>query len=307
MEKSFKSVVDNSRSILILLPVNPLFDQVAASLSLYLALEGKKDVVVSCPTQMVVDFNRLVGVNKISDEIGNKNLVLRFADYPAENIERVSYDIENQQFRLTVIPKPQMEPPKKNQVSVNYAGVSADTTILIGGSSPKDFPALSTNELAETKLVHIGVEDLHVPSDRNVISLARPSSSICQIMADYVKELEGGFHPDIASNLISGIVHGSKNFTNSNVNADTFKLAAELMQAGGKIIDRGQKPQLKFPMGSGGKLPFPMNVKLPTDIMPEEETHEKPEGESVAPNQGQGNNPPQSWLKPKIYKGTSVS
>lgn len=303
MEKSFKSVVDQSHSILILLPEKPEFDQVSAALSLYLSLEGKKDVVVSCPSQMVVDFNRLVGVDKITEEIGNKNLVLRFSDYPAENIERVSYDIENQQFRLTVIPKPQMEPPKKGQVSVGYAGVSADTTVLVGGTSAKDFPALSGNELADTKLVHIGVEDLHVPSERNVISLSRPASSISEVMAGYVKELEGGFHPDIASNLISGIVHGSKNFTESHVTADTFKLAAELMQAGGKVIDRQQKPPLKFPMQAGGKLPFP--IKMPNEVMPEAETHEKPEGESVAPTQGK--NPPQSWLKPKIYKGTSVS
>src|SRR3989344_5373161 len=103
MEKSFKSVIDAASSVLILLPKNPTFDQVAAALSLYLAIEGKKDVTISCPTQMRVEYNRLVGINKISDEVGSKNLVLKFSDYPAENIERVSYDIENQQFRLSVI------------------------------------------------------------------------------------------------------------------------------------------------------------------------------------------------------------
>lgn len=315
MEKSFKSVVEQSRSILILLPINPTFDQAGAGLSLFLALEGKKNVTISCPTQMKVEFNRLVAVDKIGDEIGSKNLVLKFGDYPSENIERVSYDIENQQFRLTVIPKPQMEPPKKDQVQVSFSGVSADTTMLIGGGSSADFPALLTNELAETRIIHIGISDIQTPEGRNIISLARPASSICEIMADYIKEIEGGYHPDIATNLLSGIHEGSNNFNKKEVSANTFKLAGELMAAGGKYTRKEEfkpKPNFNFPPGmipgmQGVPMPFPPKalkgaVKF-DDTSPEEETSEAPTEESV--------NPPKSWLKPKIYsggnKGTSVS
>jgi len=313
MEKSFKSVIDQSRSILILLPTNPSFDQVGGGLSLFLALEGKKDIAISCPTQMKVEFNRLVGVDKIGDEIGNKNLVLKFGDYPSENIERVSYDIENQQFKLTVIPKPQMEPPKKAQVEVSFSGVSADTTILIGGASAQDFPALLTNELTATRIIHIGISDIQTPEGRNIISLARPASSISEIMADYIKEIEGGYHPDIASNLLSGIHEGSNNFNRKEVSANTFKLAGELMAAGGKYTRKEEfkpHPGFSLPMGmipGMQGVPFPPQAlkdatKL-DDTSPEEETSETPAGESV--------NPPKSWLKPKIYsggnKGTSVS
>lgn len=318
MEKSFKSVIESSRNILVLLPRDPNFDQVAAALSLYLAIEGKKDISISCPSEMRVEFNRLVGVDKIGEEVGSKNMVVKFVGYPAEQIERVSYDIENQEFRLTVIPKPQHEAPKKNQVELAYAGVSADTAVLVGGELAEQFPALVGNELNETKIVHIGITDIATPGGRNIISLARPSSSVSELMADYIKELEGGFHPDIATNLLSGIHEGSDNFNKKEVSANTFKLAGELMAAGGKYTRAEEfkpRPQFDFqsmmrsmqanpvmvPASSAGGPPKVMKgAKKQDDQNPEQDSHEVPEAESV--------NPPQSWLKsPKIYKGTSVS
>jgi hypothetical protein len=311
MEKSFKSVIDQSRSILVLLSAEPSFDQVAAALSLYLAIEGKKDIFLSCPTPMKVEMNRLVGVDKIGEEVGSKNMVLRFSGYPAEQIERVSYDIENQEFRLTVIPKPQHEPPAKNQVEVGYSGVSADTTVLVGGARAEQFPSLVGSELNETRIVHIGVNDISAPEGRNIISLARPAASVSELMADYIKELEGGFHPDIATNLLSGLHEGSENFNKKEVNANTFKLAGELMAAGGKYTRAEEfKPQSQFNLP--GMKQMPMDMPFPSKTTkgakrwekpaPEEDTHGAPEGETI--------NPPTSWLKPKIYsgnKGTSVS
>src|SRR3990170_2413379 len=135
MEHSFKNIIDKSKSILILLPTKPFFDQVAAGLSLFLSLREPKQVQICCPSPMTVEFNRLVGVNRISQELGNKNLVIRFADYKASDIERVSYDIENAQFRLTVIPKQKVSPPTKEQVELSYSGISADTVIIIGGAN----------------------------------------------------------------------------------------------------------------------------------------------------------------------------
>ena len=116
MENSFKSVIDASKSILILLPTKPYFDQVAGGLGLYLSLRQSKDVLVFSPTPMTVEFNRLIGVNKVTAEMGNKNLIIRFTDYKANDIERVSYDIEDGQFRLTVIPRQRITPPTKDRI-----------------------------------------------------------------------------------------------------------------------------------------------------------------------------------------------
>ncbi len=156
MNDSFSSVIDSAKSVLILLPSKPYFDQVAAGLGLYLALKGKKDTSIAASTPMIVEFNRLVGVNKITEEIGNKNLTIKVTDYQATDIERVSYDIENGEFKLTIIPKPGVSSPKKEQLVANYSGVSADIVILMGGANESHFPQLASKDLLGAKLVHVG-------------------------------------------------------------------------------------------------------------------------------------------------------
>src|SRR4030042_1405775 len=163
MDNSFASIIESANSILILLPTRPYFDQVAAGVSLYHALRNKKNVTISCPSQMLVEFNRLVGVNKITTELGNKNLVIKFSDYKAHGIERVSYDIENGEFRLTVIPKPGNNPPVKEQVNLSYSGVSADTIILVGGANETHFPNINSKDLVGAKVIHVGIKALTPP------------------------------------------------------------------------------------------------------------------------------------------------
>src|SRR3989344_5464028 len=174
MDNSFKNLIDGTGSILVLLPANPSFDDVASGLSLLLSLKGNKDVNISCPTPMVVEYNRLVGVNKVSNELGNKNLVIKFVDYNARDVERVSADIENNEFYLTVIPKPGTTSPKKEEVTLAFSGVASDTVLMIGGSSDSDFPSLSSKDLATAKLIHVGVKTLNL-TGRQVMSFARPA------------------------------------------------------------------------------------------------------------------------------------
>lgn len=280
MDNSFANLVSQSQSILVLLPTRPFFDQVASGLSLYLSLRQQKNVDISSPSDMVVEFNRLVGVNKIGKELGSKNLVVSFADYQATDIERVSYDIENREFKLTVIPKPGVKPPDKNQVRLSYSGVGADLVILVGGANESHFPAIKSKDLAGAKLVHIGTKSLQVDKDTEIISFARPASSSSEIIYTLLKE--GGYEidPDIATNLLMGIQEASENFTDDQVTADTFQIVADLMRSGGKRKPlESSKPT--FPPGS-----------IPGQT---------PSGEEDA---NEDNNPPEEWLGPKIYKGS---
>ncbi len=280
MENSLKPLLDTSKSVLILLPINPFFDQVAAGLSFYLFLSDKKEVSISCPTPMLVEFNRLVGVNKINSEQGNKNLIIRFVGYRADDIERVGYDIENKEFRLTVTPKAGVTSPKKEQIEFSYSGVSSDLLVLFGGRSEKHFPALSTSDFLETKTVHIGTRAVSTSDNRKIISLARPASSVSEVAATLIKESGFSFNADIASNLLLGIEHGSKNFTVPEVTAETFAIASELMRAGGQRAPRHQVDPRVFPAGAIPKQTSQVNKK---------------------------EEPPKSWLEPKIYKGNTIS
>jgi hypothetical protein len=216
--------------------------------------------------------------------MGDKNLVIRFVDYKADDIERVSWDLENEKlFRLTVVPKPGVAAPKKEQAQLSYGGVASDTVFLIGGANESHFPAINSKDLAGAKLVHIGTRRLATSSEKNTISLARPGSSISEVVTGLIKESGLALSADIATNLLMGMEHGTSKFSSQSVTAETFELAAELMKAGGKRLGP-IPPKESFPPGAiPGRLPTQMPQKTRTPKAPKD------------------------WLEPKIYKGTSVS
>lgn len=273
MDNSFKTLIDPAKSVLILLPKEPNFDQVASATALFLALaqnEGK-EVNIYCPTPMIVEFNKLVGVNKIKSEIGNKNLTISFANYNPQGIEKVSWDIDNGQFKLTIVPKINVTAPNQDQVIVGYAGVVADLVILVGGKNEENFPAVKGEDLATAKLIHIGISEVNI-SGKNIASLATSASSVSEVTANLIKSSAYKIDADIATDLLMGIEEATHDFTNKGVTADTFSLVAELMRAGGKRISQ-QQTIPTIPTGIPG---------IPSQIPP-------------------------SWTEPKIFKGTSVS
>ena len=289
MDKSLKSLIDPANSVLILLPTKPYFDQVAAGLGLFLALKDEKEVNISCPSEMLVELNRLIGINQVSKDLGNKNLVISFSDYQSTGIERVGYDIEDREFKLTVIPKPGVAPPKKEQVSLNYSGVSADVVILIGGANESH--ALGQKDLVGVKIVHIGTRALLSEGDRQVISLASPASSVSELTYTLIKESGFSISSDVATNLLLGVGTGSNNFSSDAVTADTFQAVADLMRAGGS---RRREVRRSYPPGS-----------IPGDLQARKMRVKHDEG--VESEDRETEDTHKNWVGPKIYKGTTVS
>ncbi|PIP57462.1 hypothetical protein COX03_03010 [Candidatus Woesebacteria bacterium CG22_combo_CG10-13_8_21_14_all_39_10] len=302
MDNTFPSLISSANSILILLPDKPVFDQVAAALSLYLSLRGIKDASISSPNPITVEFNRLVGVDKITQGMGNKNLTIRFKNYPAENIERVSADVEGSEFKLTVIPKTGLTSPQKEQVELSSSGVASDLVILVGGNNDLDFSSLNIEDLSGAKIVHIGIKQLLASPNKAIMSFTLPVSSLSELAAILIKESNLNLNGDSATNLIAGIEEGTNNFTGEAVSADTFEVFAHLLRSGGQ---RPQKGGLKreYPKGSipGQDLKVPVR-KVTQSVAGGENviTEQPPEEQSINPA-------PKDWFEPKIYKGTSVS
>jgi hypothetical protein len=302
MEKSFKNLIDQSRSLLILLPLGADVDEVAAGLSLYLAAREGREAVVFSPTQMTVNFNRLVGVNKINNQLGNKNLVIKFSEYKANDIERVSYDIEDGEFKLTVIPKSGMNAPSKDQISLEYSGVSADSVVLIGGDNENSFPALNSQDMKGLNIIHVGTRQLSL-KNQQVMSFAKAASSVSEILANLIKDSGFGIDSDIATNLVIGIEEGSKKFTDNLVNADTFAIFSELLRNGGKRTVSVQTDSNMFPPGAvPGQIP--MRQQVVENSNPTQTTNvASPDRDDTVEVEA-----PKDWYtKPKVYKGTSVS
>lgn len=305
MENSLLTLIDSAASVLIVLPTKPYFDQVAAGLSLYLSVHDRKETSIFCPSPMTVGFNRLIGINKISEELGSKNLTIKFAGYDATNIDKVSYDIDNGEFKLTVVPKTGLTAPQKEQINVSFAGVSADLVILVGGANDSHFPILLSDELAGAKVAHIGTRVLD--SKRDVLSFAKPGATTSELVANLIKENGLTIDADCATNLVMGVEDGSAGFTSSEVTPETFETFAYLLRSGGARMPKVKLSPMSFPPGAIPTKPFKAaNVQQPVTPMTQIET----QPEAVVPESGEESpdiNPPSDWLQPKIYKGTSVS
>lgn len=275
MTPALTQALQDSKSVCIMLPKSPYLDQVAAALSLYLALKDKNPTIF-CDTPMTVEFNRLIGVNKIGSSVGNKNLIVKLINYPLANVERVNYDVDGNDLFLAVFPQPGVLPPTKDNVQISYSGVAADTVILVGGANETHFPLLTQKDFLEMKVVHVGVNDIVLPG-RTILSLAKAASSISEVVAGYLFEMDAVTTDDIATNLFIGLSEATRNFTTSTVTAQTFTLAGKLLEKGAR------REQMK------AFVPKPVPTQPAPTTMPA------------------NSNVPKSWVEPKIYKGTSAS
>jgi len=290
MEIDFRSYFEGAHSILILLPQRPYFDQVAAGLSLYLALVGKKEVNIVSPEPMLVEFNRLVGVDKVTDKVDNKNLLIKFAGYNAGDIEKVSSEIKGEELYLYVIPKAEALPPRKEQIEISYLGIAADLIILVGGANESHFPLALNEDLSSLPKIHLGIKKLSWSKGEEPLSWVKNCSSVSELVADLIRETGLEIDADIASNLIAGIEAGSNHYQSEGVSANTFQIIADLMHLGGQ-----RPPQLiqkKYPLGA-----VPTARQAVRELSPLKSPQN---GEQRKENQ----TPPSDWLAPKIFKTT---
>lgn len=276
----FQQVLGNARSALIFIPQNPSFDAVAGGLALYLSLQKKGiEATVSCPSQMTVEFNRLVGINKIRADIGDKNLVISFANYPADNIERVSYNIEKGNFSLTVIPKPGNNAPRENQINLTYAGIAADLLLVVGANYPADLGRFAENkEIPENKNLTL-LSNTPLSGWPRAVELIDPNgSSISEVTMDVIEQSNLPFDEDVATNLYLGIEAGTANFASGSVTAATFEKTAKLLRSGAQRAPVPRAPQPPQP---------PQAQQRPGEPQQQQEA-------------------PQDWLAPKVYKGSTL-
>jgi len=308
MDNSLLTLIDSATSVLVVLPTKPYFDQVAAGLSLYLSIHERKDVSIFCPTPMMVGFNRLIGVDKITSEIGKKNLTIRFIKYDATNIDKVGYDIDGGEFKLTVTPKSGFVAPEKEQITMDYSGSAAGLVILVGGANDSHFPLLTTPDLADTKVAHIGTRVLD--SKREILSFAKPGATTSELVASLIKDNGLAVDPDVATNLVMGIEEGSNNFASSEVTPETFETFAYLLRNGGQRTPKVKLSPIGFPPGAIPTKPFnePVVQTPVAAVTPVAQVEKQVETPSIESSMETPEvNPPSDWLQPKIFKGTNVS
>lgn len=270
----FQEAIVKAENLVIAIPSNPTFDEVAGGSALYLSLEsfGKK-VNIFCPSPMLVEFNKLVGVDRVTKEVGDKNLTITLRDYPAQNIERVAYNINGGQMELTIIPKSQISAPNPNQVISTLGGMNADTVILVGVENQEELGeeiASELNKVPQQILILQNYRPGVLERRVGVLEMVDPNvSCISEAVGLLLLESNLPISEDTATNLLMGITYSTQNFTSNRVRPETFELSAKLSRI------RSQAPTAPV-------------VPLPEEEKPSE------------------NKAPEDWLAPKVYKGSTL-
>ena len=335
----FKPIADAltaNQAVLILLPQNPTLDQVASGLSIHLALkEVGKNISITCSTPMTVEFNHLVGVNKIQSSTGGKNLIISF-DYVEDSIEKVSYNIEGQKFNLVIEPKPNFPPFDPNKVQYSHSGITASLIIAVGGQRPEDFGSLFHQERQLfTQKTLINLDNAPTNTQFGQINLTDETASSCsEITVALLQGLNLKMSQDIASNLLIGLTQATKNFQNPKVTGDTFEAAAICMDYGARtqlpptfssampsfhpqppqepvLTPFPQKPfksqiapSFSSPLSPSipklDQTSFPRGSQPPAPQL-QNQTHHKP----LIKPKSKKRQPSSDWLRPKIYSGST--
>ncbi len=311
-----RALLDQSQGALIVLAKNPSLDEVASGISLYLALSsrGKRATIVS-PDSMTVEFSHLVGVDKITNSLGSisngNNLVISFP-YQEGSIEKVSYNIENDTFNLVIEPREGYPTVTSEMIRFSSSGGEVDVIFSIGAQNFSDLDNIYQNNtalFADKPVINI---DVNRDNQRfGKINLVDPTaSSISELLITLFSSWGINIDADLASNLFAGIVSGSNNFTSNTTTAATFENAAICLKYGAK---RGESetfsPKLpsfpqhppKMPPTISPKPVRPPQINIKQPLQPQPQQHPSP----ILQKQSTSEAPP-DWLKPKIYKGSTL-
>ena len=265
--------ITGAQKIIIALPQNPRYDQTAGGLSLYLLLaQAGKNTSVVCPSAMTVEFNNLVGVDKISPKVKGTDLVVSFS-YLMDDVEKISYN--DDAGRLNLVIQPKTGAPNINEKSVNlsYAGVGADLLITVGVKNISQLDQSGLSSINPESIVNIdNWSDNTNFAAANVIDV--DSSSISEIVLGLSEGLGLQLDLDVAQNLLNGLWQATSGLKKPDLGPDAYEAVATCLRLG------AQKPSNEPPV-------------------------QKNERKVVGVNQNQPLSPPADWLEPKIYKGSS--
>ena len=283
-----KNQLEAAKDVLILIAEKANYDSTASALALYLSLQDKEDrnVTIASPSQIRVEFSRLVGVDKISQKIGSRNLIITF-DYVTDSIEKVSYNVESDKFNLVIQPKSNMPPLKAENVNYSYSGAQADLIFIVGANSLDDLGSIYQAEKAIfDKAVTVSVnKNLRAPFAR--LTFSDPQvSSVSELTTELLTKLNLPVTQDTATNLLSGIDSATQRFASPVIKAHTFETAALLM-------NKGAKRQMERPENIAN---FPPPASFGPFNRPNPLTPTQPVSQNSAPD---------DWLAPKIFKGST--
>lgn len=340
-----RDLLDKNSQIGVVVGNSPTIDDMAGALSLYLALShmGKK-VAVASPTDPLVEVSSLVGVDRVKKDLAGDSgdLIVSFP-YKEGEIEKVSYTIEEGLLNIVVKAGENGLTFSEQDVNFKRGGGAPSMLFVVGTPRLSDLGTLFNAEaLKDTTVVNID-NKAENQGFGDVVLVSPKFSSVSEQIASLITSLGVDPDVDIAQNLFTGISTATDNFQKPTTSYLAFEMAGLLMRKGVNRIKEAQAqhtPVDSFfqpaaqaqhaPMPHGIQQPQPRQQQQPVRQAQGEQRHEQkprnvgqqhgsmtqshaqpsqqPPSHQPARQQqhDQGvKTPPDDWLTPKIYKGST--
>ena len=302
--EKIKELISKNENVGIAVGKNPGVDEMAAALSLYLSLSGiNKKVTIICPTEPIVELSSLVGIDKVRKSFeggATGDLTVSFP-YKEGEIEKISYTLE--EGKLNILVKAGENGLNFNEKDVEYkrSAGAPGLVFVVGTPRLSDLgTAFDMETLKDSKVINIDYR----PDNQgfgDIPLIGKNSSSVSELTTSFISSLDLNIDVDIASNLLAGITSATDNFQNPKTSPLSFEMAAILLKKGGtrqKSLKKSEEIETDSFFVPKTQPQTPSFSK--TTIGTEEK---KPEVKF--PNDVDENNPPDDWLAPKIYKGST--
>ncbi|MBI2613818.1 MAG: hypothetical protein HYW62_03520 [Candidatus Levybacteria bacterium] len=327
MLEKVKDFLAKNENVGIAVGKNPGTDEMAAALSLQLALsEAGKKVTVICPTEPIVEVSSLVGINKVQKSFDGGSMGDLTVSFPYKEgeIEKISYTLEEGELNILVKAGENGLSFNEKEVEFRRDGAAPGLVFVVGTPRLSDLgTAFDMETLKDSKVINIDYK----PENQgfgDMPLLGRNASSVCELVASLISSLGFNIDRDIASNLMAGIIAATDNFQLPTTSPLAFETIATLLKKGAVrevkdlkrdvVKDSFFEPKSQPTIPSLSKASTFANAASFAGVATKAESAYKAVGtgekKAAFAKEGFGpprdeNNPPDDWLAPKIYKGAT--
>ncbi|MCL4386893.1 hypothetical protein M1307_00670 [Patescibacteria group bacterium] len=287
-----KEAIEKYNNISVVTKNNPSVDEMGAALSLYLSLKTTgKNITVASPNSPLVEVSSLVGIDEVRTNLGGQggDLVVSFP-YREGEIEKVSYTRDDNFLNIVVKAGEQGLNFSEKDVKFTRGATAPELLFVIGSPRVSDLGNLFDPAILKDTIV-VNIDNK--PENQgfgDILMVSGRLSSVSEAVANLILALGLKMDLDIAQNLMLGIATSTENFQSEHTSPLAFEMAGVLLRQG--ALRPTVTPQRR-------KLNIAIEEK-PEEIKPKvTETFEKKEEDKTLQN------PPEDWLEPKIYKGST--
>lgn len=233
------AVYEKAQSAVCFIHPQATYDAVAAALALRLAFkEAGKSCDVVCDEPMRVEFSRLIDIDTIRSDAGNRDLVLSFA-YSEDQVDKVSYNVDedNKRFELVVSPKTGGQPLDPSTIEFRRSGLAADIVFLFGYHGFAELGKVYEREkYVLDSAFSVAITQNKIPGYAKLHLTLQPEQlSYSELVYFIVRQLQvAEVKDDLATNLLAGIEYATDRLAQPNLTPRTFETVANLMRRGAR-------------------------------------------------------------------------